>query len=149
MESTRASASSAHLQSRPPSPHTLRTCQSKHTGGGGVGKWRAPALPRVVLFSVCRLFPLKLCRLTIRPRLKCGVSSHLARWSVTHMVQRRRVSEQKDLVCLVLFFTTGVDTEAWHSGSSSGPYSLCATGLSYAICGAFKSLSSHLRLWEG
>jgi hypothetical protein len=26
--------------------------------------------------SVCRLFPLKSCGLTIRPRLKCGLSPH-------------------------------------------------------------------------
>jgi hypothetical protein len=46
----------ARLQSRAPSPHPLRNSWSKHTGGGEVGKWNAPALPRVALSSVCRLF---------------------------------------------------------------------------------------------
>jgi hypothetical protein len=46
-----------------------------------VGKWKAPALPRVAL-SVCRLFPLKSCGLMIRPRLKRGVCSHPGRLRV-------------------------------------------------------------------
>jgi hypothetical protein len=101
-----------------------------------------PSWTRTTIFdlgsSVCRLFPCKYCRLTIRPRFKRGVCSHLGRLSVTHIVQRRRGSKEKDLVRFVLFFTPGANTDDEHSGSFPGPYSLHAIGISYAIRRAFK-----------
>jgi hypothetical protein len=167
----------ARLRSRPPSPHALRTSRSKHTGGGGAGKWRAlccvcvssaissstqcsaglkvpmddPSWTRTTsrILGMSPV-PLESCRLTIRPRFRRGLSSHLARWSVTHIVQRGWVDDQEDR-CVSYPLAIGTDTDAWHSGGLYSSHTIglercCGFHAQYAV--PSKS-SSSLRIFEG